>query len=64
MTNAFTDITDVNATSDEDDMFGGSDGPLFYSLPQSVQDGLTDHFMALAMAESAPDAMYADRLAA
>jgi len=31
-----------------DDRLGGCEAPLFYSLPQSVQDDLVAHFMALS----------------
>ena len=36
----------VDATGHED-RAAGPEGPLFYTLPQSVQDSLTAHFLAL-----------------
>lgn len=46
------------------DGFPVSDGPLFYALPQSAQDELTAHFLALANAADTASAQVPELLAA
>ena len=62
MTPSFTDIADADPLNG--DMLDAHEGPLFYALPQSVQDDLTAHFLAGMMAERKPDDSYQELLAA
>ncbi len=62
MTPSLADITDADPLNG--DMQDAYDGPLFFALPQSVQDDLAAHFLARMSVEGGLDEAYPELLAA